>query len=330
MTTEAPAVLCCQYRGAVLETTLRGHVVVVSAHGGLMEVAGHARAVTTLRSSFKPFQAAALIELGAFKAFDLGPESIALAAGSHMGEPAHIDAVRQVLMACGLTERALKCGTHRPESIAAADSLLKAGTPFSPVHNNCSGKHAAMLAACVAQRWPLDSYLEAEHPLQVAIAAYFSRWVGIPRVQLREGVDGCGVPTFGVSLLDFARALARAAAEDPAMAEALAAMSSNPYMVGGSDSFDTAFMEATSGSWVAKTGAEGVFCAVRLRSPLVVVLKFESGDLSHLPLVATRAFSLAGLLSTPELRRLDRVSGSSVYNWSGTCVGRVKSEFVFE
>lgn len=100
------------------------------------------------RSAVKPLQATVALETGLY----LPPEHVAIACASHSGWPAHIAIVRLMLHDAGLDERALQCPAVWPLSQSARDLQMRRGIRSAKrVFHNCSGKHAAMLAACVAQ-----------------------------------------------------------------------------------------------------------------------------------------------------------------------------------
>ena len=160
---------------------------------------------TTWRSAAKPLQLAVCLEL--LGRPNLSPEELAIGAASHSGEPLHLRWVREVLARFDVAEADLRCGTHPPVHEPSAHAILRSDGEFGPIHNNCSGKHAFMLAAAARQRWDLD-YRAPDHPLQVRIAEQVRQWCGDP---LRLAVDGCGVPTFCLPLTAIARGWAAVA-----------------------------------------------------------------------------------------------------------------------
>lgn len=321
----APAPLAVIRRGSIVEAVIRGHAAAVDASGQVVASAGDPWALTTLRSSFKPFQAASFVESGAADALGLGGPSIAIAAASHHGEEPHLKIVNALLSAAGVTEAQLRCGAHLPSDPAAAARLLASGGQPSPIHNNCSGKHAAMLATCVHRGWPLDSYLDRGHPLQIEIANRLAGAMGVDGDQLPFGIDGCGLPTFAVRLADFGRALARAARSDAAVGRCLRCMVENPFLVGGTDAFDTLAMGA--GGIAVKSGAAAVLAAVSLTGDLALVVKLESGSPQGMSQVATQALQLAGMLKEPLPADLDEHVHRPIRNWVGREVGSVVAEF---
>ena len=323
----APAVLARAFRGPVEEGVIRGHIAVVDGHGRLVAWAGNPHAITTLRSSFKPFQATSFVESGTADALGLGEASIAIAGASHHGEPAHLKVVLAILEAAHLPESALRCGVHLPSDPVAASQLLSRGEPPTAIHNNCSGKHAAMLAVCARRGWSLESYLERHHPLQEEIATRLGRAAGLDPATIPFGTDGCGLPTFGLAVEDFARALSHAAVTDPSFRRCLAAMADHPFLVAGTNAFDTVLMESEGASLVVKSGAAGILAGIARDGSRAVVVKLESGSAMGMAQIAARAFELVGLLGQPLAPQVAAYLADPVRNWVGLAVGEIRPEF---
>lgn len=237
---------------------MAGHILVEALRGGVPESVHRVAWCTTagagadpdvatfLRSAAKPFQAAVAVESGALERFGLGDRHLAIGCASHGGSPEHIATVAEVLDACGLDENALACGPDQPRDPAQA----RLPEP-SRIAHNCSGKHALALAACVANGWPTDGYLDDAHPLRSAFDAAVRNHCG-PYVG--EAVDGCGMHTHRASLHTLAAAFGRLARDGGAIA---GAMSTHPHLVAYEGAIDTELMRAIPGA-VAKVGAEGV------------------------------------------------------------------------
>ena len=215
--------------------------------------AGAAELPTFPRSSNKPFQAAAMLRCG----LKLDGELLALAAASHSGEDFHVGGVRQILASAGLTEADLHCPPDMPLDEEAQRAMVQAGAKPDRVHMNCSGKHAAMLATCVAAGWPTASYTEPEHPLQQEIRATIGRLAGEPVTAV--GVDGCGAPLMAISVTGLARAFRAVVLAEPGTAERAVAdaMRAHPEWTSGTNRPERALMRAVPGLLV-KSGAEGV------------------------------------------------------------------------
>jgi len=265
-------VLADVVRSGYLEGTHTGSVVALRADGSLALALGELDRPVFPRSSNKPLQAVALLDAG-WSPRDSA--ELALASASHSGEPEHLTVVRRMLDEPGVA--ALGCPAMLPLSETAAQALLASGGAATPLTMNCSGKHAAMLATCVARGWPLAGYLAADHPVQLAITAGIERLAG-ERV-LHLAVDGCGAPQHALTLTGLARAFGRLASAPTGAARSerrvADAMREHPFLVGGTGRDVTALMAGVPGL-VAKDGAEGVY-AVGLPDGAAVALKIEDG-----------------------------------------------------
>ncbi|BBL78529.1 asparaginase [Rubrobacter xylanophilus] len=308
-------------RGGLVEGVHRGRLVVCDASGAILEAAGDPEFPVYLRSSAKPFQAMPLVLSGAADALGLGEEELAVACASHNGEQEHLAAVRSLLRKAGLTEEALQSGVHPPLHAPVAEELARSGERPRPLHGNCSGKHAGMLAVCAHQGWDTGSYRELTHPLQRWVLEIVARMCGVERENIPVPRDGCGVPTFAVPLRGLAAGFARLATgrELPdRLAEASLrireAMRSRPFMVAGTGRLDTALMQKTE--LVVKSGAEAVFAA---GSPegWGVALKISDGASRAVRPAAVAALGRLGA-GVPGERGL-----SEVRNLHGEPVGRL-------
>ena len=319
-------------RCGTVESMHRVHVAVADAHGRLIGGCGDPAQVAFYRSAAKPFQALPLVEDGVVERFGFTEEELALCCASHNAEPEHLALARNMLARAGLDERALACGPHpslRPER---ARELWAEGVRLGSVHNNCSGKHAGMLALAAARGWSLEGYLEPDHPVQQRMLGEIARWTGVTASELVTGTDGCGVVTFALSLASmaasFARFTAAADAGDPA-ARIVAAMTGHPFAVAGTGRTCTAVMELLGDRVFVKTGAEGVYCGGVRGRGLGFALKVEDG--------ARRASDLAlvGVLSDLGVADADDVSALAegrveVLNTLGVQVGWIENVFRVE
>lgn len=240
------------------------------------------------RSANKPLQALAMLRTG----LELDEKLLALVCASHSGEDFHTDGVRQILAGAGLDEEALRCPPDQPIDEASRAARLAAGHGPERVLMNCSGKHAGMLATCVAAGWATGGYRDPEHPLQLAIRATIEDLTA-ERVA-HVGVDGCGAPLFSVSLRGLARAFQLLAAAEPGTSEyaVAAAMRAHPRLVSGTHRDEAKLFENTSG-WFGKSGAEASY-AVALPDRRVVALKIEDGAQRARPVVMAAALQRLG------------------------------------
>jgi L-asparaginase II len=316
-----PALLAEVWRGDVCEVVVRGHVAVVAADGTLLAQAGDADARTTLRSTVKPLQALPFVA-GAAGALGATVEEVAVACASHEGEPRHVDAVRRLLARAGLDEQALSCGPQWPYSQAASAALVRAGETAGRVHNNCSGKHAAMLCACVHNGWPTDGYAAFDHPLQRDIRRRMSDLAGIRLADTPRGIDGCGLPTHGVPLRYLARMFAAASAAGGPFARCQDAMAEQPFMVGGTGRFDSLVLGWAGSSLTCKSGGAAVWACVARGGGPGVAVKLEAGIGGAMAPVAMGVLRALSLLSTAGMpAELEELERGVLRNWAGDEVG---------
>ena len=269
-------------RGNAVESFHRVHAAVVSASDTLLGSAGDPQLVTFWRSCAKPFQIIPLLESGGFDAYGWGDEELALACASHGGEPEHVAIVESMLRTLGLEEGDLACGPQGPLSARGADIVRESGIRVRRTHNNCSGKHTAMLGFAMHSGWTIKGYERSEHPVQQAMLNQVALWTDVRPSQIEVAVDGCGAAVFGLPLDRMARAFARlgcsARRGEEIPARITSAMGRNAFLVGGTDRFDSALIEATEGRVISKIGAEGVHSAVILDSTVGIALKVEDGN----------------------------------------------------
>lgn len=267
--TDAP-VVARVVRNGIVESVHRGLGVVTDASGAVVLAVGDPATVVLPRSANKPLQAIGCLRAGT----PARDETLAIAASSHSGEPFHLAAVRALLAAGGLDESALQNTPDYPVDEAARVAWIAAGRPRTPLAQNCSGKHAAMVTAAAASGWDVAGYLDPGHPLQRLLAATIAEFAGEPVAAVV--VDGCGAPQHGLTLAGLARAFGRLAAATDGEAAAVAdAMRRHPEYVGGTGRDVTRLMAAVPGL-VAKDGAEGVF-AVGLPDGRGVAVKIADG-----------------------------------------------------
>ncbi len=253
-------------RGALVESVHRGRLAVCDPDGNLLEAVGDPEAYIYARSSAKPFQALPLVLSGAAEAFGLTDRELAVACASHNAEEPHLAAVRSILKKAGLTEDDLQSGAHPPMYGPEAAKLIQSGEEPRPIHSNCSGKHAGMLAVCVHEGYETATYRDPDHPLQRRILSLIAEVCGLREDEVLLAGDNCGVPAFALPLRSFATGLARLTTGDALPGELAGAalrirdaMREHPYMVAGTGRLDTDLMDSTD--LLVKGGAEAVLAA---------------------------------------------------------------------
>jgi len=317
-------VLATVWRGTVVEARIRGHVAVVDSSGSLLTSAGAPQTETTLRSCVKPLQALPFLRLAADR-LGAGDAEIAIACASHQGEDVHVATVRGLLARANVPEEALGCGPQLPSDEATARRLLASGRVPRPIHNNCSGKHAAMLATCAVMGWPLDGYMEPAHPCQQAVTAAMEEMLGLDLDSVPRGIDGCGLLTFGTPLDAIARGFAVAGA-DPAFRRAQDAMAAFPFLVAGKGRFDTALLEVSGSRLTAKIGGAAVWAAVARPGGPGIAIKLEAGGGEAIPVVALSVLQHLGVLETDLPDQLIPFAQLTLRNWAGRDSGEIRAE----
>ena len=322
-----PAHLATIRRGTALEGVIRGHVAVVDSAGSLLGAVGDPDALTTLRSCVKPVQALPLVRAAAEHHLDVSDAEVAIACASHGGEPAHVEVVLRLLGRAGLGEEALSCGPQLPMDEDSAEAILAAGGRPGRLTNNCSGKHASMLVVCAVRGLPLAGYAGFDHPLQVEIRSIMGDLAGVDLESAPVGIDGCGLPTYGLSLRALARMFA-AAGRQPGFRRCQEAMAAHPHLVAGRGRFDTALLGVAGLRLTAKGGAAGVWVALLRPDGPALAIKLESGDQSAISAVALAALHRLGWLSSSEVSdpRLAEFARPPVRNWVGATVGEISTE----
>jgi L-asparaginase II len=283
-----------------------------------------------LRSTAKPFIAAAGVRAGMLERFGFDDRELAVMCASHTGEPFHVAAVKAILTKIGATVADLRCGTQPPAYAPAALALAAAGETPSAVHNNCSGKHAGILALARMLGAPLAGYLAADHPAQRAILALCERVSDDRFTHETLGIDGCGIPVYATSLRKAARSYARfaalrelAAPDAAALARVRMAMIAQPEYVGGTQRFDTDLIRAGAGRIVCKAGAEGVHGTALLDGGLGLVLKVVDGASRAVPPAAIALLRRLGALDEEQAAQLHGYARVALYNVAGRCVGGI-------
>lgn len=317
-------------RGALVESVHRGAFAVADAKGALKTQAGDVERPIYPRSSLKPVQAIPLIETGAADRFAVSDEEIALACASHSGEQMHTRRVAAWQERIGCSVADLACGPHRPVHEKTATEMIARGERWTPLHNNCSGKHTGFMTLARHLGAPVRGYERIEHPSQLAVEKTLKEMAGLTGA-LPYGVDGCTVPNFALSLTALARVMAQLAdpraltpARRAAAERVMQAMTAHPELVAGTGRVCTDLMREAPGL-VVKTGAEGVYIAIVPSLGLGAALKIDDG--------ASRSSetAIAGLLialgALPDDGAAAALARAPVPNTRGVPVGERRARF---
>lgn len=324
------------WRGGRIESEHRVVAVVVGDEGEVIESWGDEEVLIYWRSSAKPFQATSVVLSGAVDHFDITPKELALLAGSHSGEPIHTDTALGILKKLGLEIQDLQCGIQPPLDFNELMRLYQEGVQPTPLHHNCSGKHAGMLALALHRGTPIENYLDPQNPIQQEILSLISEITEIPKERIPIGIDGCSAPIFGVSLKGAAMAYARLIdgrsvnnALQIALQRVAIAMRSYPEMVAGTrNRICTQLMRWGGASdLVAKAGAEGVYGA-GWRDPqagraLGLTVKVVDGSQRARDPVVIEILKRYKVLPYKLPHDLKDFYPETIYNWAGKEVGKV-------
>jgi L-asparaginase II len=315
-------------------------VAAATPEGRLVAFQGNPEAATFLRSAAKPFQCLPLLLAGGAERFGLDAADIALICASHGGTPEHARRAADLLARGGFGAGHLLCGAHWPMDEEAARRLREEGSEPTPLHNNCSGKHAGMLLACRLLDLPVADYIAPDHPWQRRILGHVVDFFGVPEEEIGFAVDGCSVPTYRVPLAAAARAYAalahpQAAGLSPEVATAVdrivRSMTGEPAMVAGPGRFTTRLMEATGGRVLGKEGAEGLYgLAVRGPVALGIAVKIADGGERCRDGVVLDVLRQLGSLSGAEFEALSGFHRRPLFNHRGLRVGEVLPEVDLE
>jgi L-asparaginase II len=311
----------CLIRGEAIESRHRVHAMVCDGKGEIVHQWGSPELRFFPRSSVKLIQATSWVSEGLDKKWGLGAEELSIACGSHHGEQSHVRIVDAWLKKLGLNEQDLECGPHAPYDSPSAQALLLAGHLPSQLHNNCSGKHSGLLTLCREKKWEIKGYSCYDHPIQQRLREIFGQFFELDMSKAPWGIDGCGIPTYSITLETLGRSMARVASPGKmknGLGEAArtltGAIGAQPSFMGGSGSFCSQVVAETEGRVFAKVGAEGVYGAWIPKTGLGIAMKCEDGG--------TRATEVAMASVLRELGHPLNFFSPLARRWTGEVVGQ--------
>ena len=310
------------WRGDFLESSHRGHAVVSTFEGEIVDAWGNPEHVILPRSSCKILQALPLVTSGAADAFGLTSRQLALSCASHQGAKIHSNLVLSWLKDLGKTDDDFRCGTQWPRDIVASNDLVKTDQTACRYHNNCSGKHCGFLTLSKHLGAGPDYHL-VDHPVQQAVRTAFEDITG--ETSPGYGIDGCSAPNWACTMAGLARAMARCAGEESdtmgsAAARLRDAMMAHPELVAGETRACTELMRAAPGV-ALKTGAEAVFIAIIPSLKLGISVKIEDGGTRASEAVIAALLIRLGVLDAAHPASLKRLG--PIHNWDGLQTGRI-------
>lgn len=323
-----PEPLVAVTRGDLIESVHRGHIAVADESGSILYHLGDPLFNLCLRSCAKPLQALPVITTGAADRYGITPAELAVMCGSLNGQDFQVAAVRSILDKIGAGEDQLQCGVHPPSHRKTAQQLKETGKAATPLHNNCAGKHAAMLTLCAHHGWSFDDYISTQHPVQCLVRDTIAALSGVSAPSIGTGIDGCGVPVFFLPLANLARAYARLALQsDPCISRLMEAALTYPEMIAGDERICTEVMRALGKKVFAKTGAEGGYALSLMEKGWGVAIKIEDGGGRALSPVVIETLGQLGIADEAALKRLKPFHCTTLYNHRKEAVGEVQPCF---
>ena len=324
-------ILCRVTRGELTESIHVAFAVAVDETRQPFYSTGDPQYLTCIRSSLKPFQAAASVKAGAVDAAEFNDEELALMCASHIGEKMHVKTAQSMLTKLGLTVDDYECGSHFPSDTLTRHRMIREEQEAQPLHNNCSGKHAGMLALAKHLGQGTANYIKKDHPVQRTILEYVQDVSGLEMIPTE--IDGCSAPTPFMTLETIAGLFQTlAAGNEPELKRVFKAMCSCPDLVGGSNHFDTNFIKALTGRGVTKVGGEsvrGIALKTQDKGPVGIAIKILDGNFRALPVATMKLLEHLELLTEEELQNLDKFRTKILKNHNQIEIGRIEAHVEF-
>ena len=320
---------CEVHRNTEIESVHQVYGVAVDSNGKILFSSGDPHYITCIRSSLKPFQASVSIETGAADAFGFTDKELAVMCASHNGEKIHTSTISGILEKIDIDSSYYKCGVHSPYDKKTKITIFRDGKDFNSLHNNCSGKHAGMLATAKHLGCDLNEYLQFQHPVQQKIVSALEQYT--EQSGFVFGTDGCSAPTPFLSLYGIALLYQKLASGNyPVLSRLYDAMVTHPYLVAGRERFDTDFIEAMSGRAVTKVGGEGVRgLGIRQKNGNVIgiALKVLDGNQRANPVATMLLLGQLKLLTESESQNLEKYEKTKLLNHRKIHVGNITAAF---
>ena len=319
-------------RGKLTESTHKAKYLVKNSNFKTILSSDHCKDLVYPRSAIKIFQALPFINSGAPEKYFLNEKILAIACSSHCGEPKHLNILKDWLKKINLSIENLKCGIHNPINIESSNNLLLNKQIPTQLHNNCSGKHLAMLSGCLANKMEYTNYVDYDHPYQKLIRNSLEYFTESSIKQKCIGVDGCNAPQYAFSIDSLTNAIINLINKKNDYSKAIGlllnAIAKYPFLIGGKNRFDSEVIKHTEGRIFCKGGAEGVLLFVDISKKIGGVLKIEDGNERAIPPLAMKIFYKLKLLSINEKRNLIKWTEQILYNHTKKVIGKISAKIM--
>ena len=322
---------CRVTRGDLTESIHVAFAVVVDGNGQPIFSTGDPHYLTCIRSSLKPFQAAASLRSGAIDAAGFDDQELALMCASHKGEDMHVNTAMSMLRKLELRIEDYECGSHYPSDTATRHRMIAENKVAQSLHNNCSGKHAGMLALAKYLGKGTTGYVHGDHPVQKTIMEYVKELTGLGDIHTE--IDGCSAPTPFMTLQTIATMFQFLATDSkPELKRVFNAMTKFPDMIGGTNHFDSMFISALNGRGVTKVGGEsvrGIALKTKDHGPIGIAIKILDGGFRAMPLAVMTLMEHLELLSEDEKSNLNKFRTKKLTNHNGMEIGHIEAHIDF-
>ncbi len=321
-------------RGEVVESIHRGDIAVVRCDGTVLFKLGSVDHLSFMRSASKPIQAIAVLEYGIVEKYGLELAEVAMFMSSHSGEKVHVDILNQIIRKIGIDINILQCGTHPPLSAGAAKELISKGQTFNRLHCNCSGKHLGQIAAAKAKGLSLEDYYKPGSTIQTEAQDIISQFSSVKAEKIKLGIDGCGIPVYGIPIRNMALAYANLCNKSfmngrygLSQNYVIGAMTNYPEMIAGKERLDTALMSHFGDRLIAKFGDEGIYCVGLIGKGIGIALKIEDGHTRAVGPAILETLRQLGVINNEEIAPLKDFLNPFINNHKGDKVGEIKAVF---
>ena len=319
-------------RSKLVESSHKLKILINNINGKTLFSTGNENDLIYPRSSIKIFQAIPFVQSYPVKYFNLNTKHIALSCSSHRGENFHIKELKSWIRKINVSKKILKCGIHKPLNIIAAENLLRSNKEANELHNNCAGKHLAMITSSIIHNYDYKNYLKFDHPHQIEIRKIFEEFSNTKIKRSNFGVDGCSAPQYSFKIKDLAKMLINLTKSyrntfkfNKEVNILINAIIKNPKYIGGSDSLDSKIMMISNKNIFCKGGAEGVFLFTNLKKGIVGVIKVVDGNERASPSAILSIFKKFKIMNSSEINTLSKIYKSNLFNHAKIKVGSIET-----
>jgi L-asparaginase II len=317
-------------RGKIIESVHLSKCVIQDYNYRTIFSSNHDNDLIYPRSAIKIFQALPFVASNACEIYNLSTKQMAISCASHCGEPEHLAVLNNWLKKIKIKKNVLKCGIHNPLTKRSSDKLLLSGKKPDQLHNNCAGKHLAMISGCLSLNLDLKNYLEKNHAYQKLIRKYLEYFTNTKITRIQKAVDGCSAPQYAFPLKSISIAminLLKHFKEEKKYSNEvrllLRSISKYPHLTGSRSIYPSQLMSSTNGRMFCKTGAEGVLLFAHKEKKIGGVIKVMDGNERALPSVANQIFKKLNILNKIELSKLSKWGNEKIYNHARLEVGNI-------